>query len=65
MGIMAYSLLWVMQDLYHQPYNHKKEPSGRVQGKGPKLPRDGSERAWRILLRGPPKSKHALDGLRA
>ena len=20
MGIMAYSLLWVMQDLYHQPY---------------------------------------------
>ena len=20
MGVMAYSLLWVMQDLYHQPY---------------------------------------------
>ena len=20
MGIMAHSLLWVMQDLYHQPY---------------------------------------------
>ena len=20
MGIMLYSLLWVMQDLYHQPY---------------------------------------------
>ena len=20
MGIMAYSLLWAMQDLYHQPY---------------------------------------------
>ena len=20
MGIMVYSLLWVMQDLYHQPY---------------------------------------------
>ena len=20
MGIMEYSLLWVMQDLYHQPY---------------------------------------------
>ena len=21
MGIMVYSLLWVMQDLYHQPYH--------------------------------------------
>ena len=21
MGIMVYSLLWVMQDLYHQQYN--------------------------------------------
>ena len=25
MGIMVYSLLWVMQDLYHQPY--WEEPS--------------------------------------
>ena len=23
MGIMVYSLLWVMQDLYHQPYFFK------------------------------------------
>ena len=23
MGIMVYSLLWVMQDLYHQPYDYK------------------------------------------
>ena len=22
MGIMVYSLFWVMQDLYHQPYGH-------------------------------------------
>ena len=22
MGIMVYSLLWVMQDLYHQPYHY-------------------------------------------
>ena len=22
MGIMVYSLLWVMQDLYHQPYEN-------------------------------------------
>ena len=21
MGVMAYSLLWVMQDSYHQPYD--------------------------------------------
>ena len=24
MGIMVYSLLWVMQDLYHQPYQHPR-----------------------------------------
>ena len=23
MGIMVYSLFWVMQDLYHQPYHSK------------------------------------------
>ena len=27
MGIMVYSLLWVMQDLYHQPYY---QPSAKV-----------------------------------
>ena len=30
MGIMVYSLLWVMQDLYHQPY----DPWFRVEGSG-------------------------------
>ena len=28
MGIMVYSLLWVMQDLDHQPYHSNKEPEG-------------------------------------
>ena len=23
MGVMVYSLLWVMQDLYHQPYHQR------------------------------------------
>ena len=27
MGIMAYSLLWVTQDLYHQPYQDSFEGS--------------------------------------
>ena len=26
MGIMVYSLLWVMQDLYHQPYLNAQQP---------------------------------------
>ena len=26
MGIMVYSLFWVMQDLYHQPYPDHKLP---------------------------------------
>ena len=28
MGIMVYSLLWVMQDLYHQPYVHENPGRG-------------------------------------
>ena len=27
MGILVYSLLWVMQDLYHQQYEPLREPS--------------------------------------
>ena len=29
MGIMIYSLLWVMQDVYHQPYHNAYEGKGR------------------------------------
>ena len=29
MGIMVYSLLWVMQDFVHQPYGAKIAPGGR------------------------------------
>ena len=25
MGIMVYSLSWVMQELYHQPYEHGRD----------------------------------------
>ena len=32
MRIMLYSLLWVMQDLYHQPYQTHTRSSVRVQG---------------------------------
>ena len=28
MGIMAYSLIWVMRDLYHQPYFGAGSPTG-------------------------------------
>ena len=31
MGIMVYSLLWVMQDLYHQPYVWSYVASGRLE----------------------------------
>ena len=27
MGIMVYSLFWVMQDLYHQPYLNSNSPT--------------------------------------
>ena len=30
MGIMVYSLLWVMQDLYHQPYVKTFDPKIRT-----------------------------------
>ena len=30
MGIMTYSLLWVMQDIYHQPYQPKDENSKQL-----------------------------------
>ena len=33
MGILVYSLLWVMQDLYHQPFSPILDAMGfRVQG---------------------------------
>ena len=35
MGIMVNSLLWVMQDLYHQPYH--QEASMKVFGTRPKV----------------------------
>ena len=38
MGIMVYSLYWVMQDLYHQPYVH--EGSFRVGLRMNELPRE-------------------------
>ena len=28
MGVMVYSLLWVLQDLYHQPYHSSKLSEG-------------------------------------
>ena len=30
MGTMVYSLLWVMQDLYHQPYLGRSKHEGQV-----------------------------------
>ena len=41
MGITVYSLLWVMQDLYHQPYGHqeRKVPAHWVVSDYP-IPRD-------------------------
>ena len=32
MGVMVYSLLWVMQDLYHQPYLGSGTFRDHVQG---------------------------------
>ena len=32
MGIMVYSLLWVMQDFVHQPYNRGLKNSNRLDG---------------------------------
>ena len=32
MGIMVYSLLWVMQDFVHQPYAFGSDPIGRHRG---------------------------------
>ena len=33
MGIMVYSLLWVMQDFVHQPYGVVKEEDGDQQNR--------------------------------
>ena len=42
MEIVVYSLLWVMQDLYHQPYE-SLEPKGK--GFGSRVPQPRQERS--------------------
>ena len=41
MGVMVYSLFWVLQDLYHQPYHEKPRPNGTGNFSGRALGRDG------------------------
>ena len=37
MRSMAYSLLWVVQDLYHQPYPSRKDATRSDRTDGPQL----------------------------
>ena len=59
MGIMVYSLLWVMQNLYHQPYGTKKathpnnENLQRLFGATWEFPKTRGTLFWGPYNRGP------------
>ena len=55
MEIIVYSLLWVMQDLYHQPYTHEKielltEPDVQYHGWSTQLSSMGGIKDWNRVL---------------
>ena len=56
MGIMVYTLLWVMQDLYHQPYLFLK----RVQARLPTWPNEGPQGSDSQGLRAVPCCVHLV-----
>ena len=45
MGMMVYSLLWGMQDFYHQPYSVHMDPKARELNRSSARQDDAAERA--------------------